>query len=37
VGGGAGFVGGTLTGNNQIELPAGTVLNFSLNEPLTLE
>jgi BON domain len=36
VGAGAGFVGGTLTGNKQIELPAESALTFSLTAPLTL-
>lgn len=36
VGAGAGFVGGTLTGNNQIELPAESALSFELTAPLTL-
>ena len=37
VGAGAGFVGGTLTGNNQIELPAESALSFELTAPLTLK
>jgi hypothetical protein len=37
VGAGAGFVGGTLTGNNQIELPAESTLSFELTAPLTLK
>jgi len=36
VGAGAGFVGGTMTGNKQIELPAESALSFTLAEPLTL-
>jgi hypothetical protein len=36
VGGGAGFVGGALTGNKQIEVPAESVLSFTLAAPLTL-
>jgi hypothetical protein len=36
VGAGAGFVGGTFTGNKQIELPAETVLPFQLKESITL-
>ena len=36
VGAGAGFVGGTLTGNRQIQLPAESALTFSLTAPLTL-
>jgi hypothetical protein len=36
VGAGAGFVGGTLTGNNQIELPAESALSFELTAPLNL-
>jgi len=36
VGAGAGFIGGTYTGNKQIELPAETVLPFQLTEPITL-
>jgi hypothetical protein len=35
-GAGAGFIGGTLTGNKQIELPAETVLPFQLTESITL-
>lgn len=37
VGAGAGFVGGTLTGNKQIELPAETAITFTLAAPLTLK
>ena len=36
VGAGAGFLGGTFTGNKQIELPAETVLPFKLTAPITL-
>ena len=36
VGGGAGFLGGALTGNKQIELRAESALTFSLAAPLTL-
>ena len=36
VGAGAGFLGGTFTGNKQIELPAETVLTFGFAAPLTL-
>ena len=36
VGAGAGFVGGALTGNKQIELPAETVITFGFSAPLTL-
>lgn len=36
VGAGAGFLGGTFTGNKQIELPAETVLTFDFAAPLTL-
>jgi hypothetical protein len=35
-GAGAGLVGGALTGNKQIELPAETALTFGFSEPLTL-
>jgi hypothetical protein len=37
VGAGVGLVGGAFTGNNQIELPAETILTFRLTEPLTLK
>jgi hypothetical protein len=37
VGAGVGLVGGAFTGNNQIELPAETVLTFTLTQPLTLK
>lgn len=37
VGAGAGFVGGTFTGNKQIELPAESALSFELTAPLTLK
>jgi hypothetical protein len=36
VGGGAGLVGGAMTGNKPIEIPAETVLSFTLSAPLTL-
>lgn len=36
VGAGAGLVGGTLTGNKQIEIPAEAALSFQLREPLTI-
>jgi hypothetical protein len=36
LGAGAGFAGGALTGNKQIEIPAESVLTFSLTQPLTL-
>jgi hypothetical protein len=36
VGAGAGLVGGAMTGNKPIELPAESVLTFTLSEPLTL-
>jgi hypothetical protein len=36
VGAGAGLVGGALTGNKQIEIPAETALTFTLAKPLTL-
>jgi hypothetical protein len=36
VGAGAGLVGGALTGNKQIEIPAETALTFSLAKSLTL-
>ena len=35
VGGGAGLAGGALTGNQQIEIPPESVLNFTLSAPLT--
>lgn len=37
VGAGAGFIGGSLTGNKQIELPAETALPFKLTESITLK
>jgi len=37
VGAGAGFIGGALTGNKQIEWPAETVLPFTLTESITLK
>jgi hypothetical protein len=37
VGAGAGFIGGTLTGNKQIEIPAESALSFTLSAPLTLK
>ncbi|HXJ93434.1 MAG TPA: BON domain-containing protein [Terriglobia bacterium] len=36
VGGGAGLAGGALTGNQQIEIPPESVLNFTLSAPLTI-
>ena len=36
VGAGAGFIGRTMTGNKQIDLPAETVLSFQLTESITL-
>jgi len=36
VGAGAGLVGGALTGNKQVEIPAESALSFTLTEPLTL-
>jgi BON domain len=36
VGGGAGLVGGAATGNQQIEIPPESVLNFTLSAPLTI-
>src|SRR5271170_5838426 len=36
VGAGAGLVGGTFTGNQQIEIPAESALSFRLSAPLTL-
>lgn len=36
VGAGAGLVGGTMTGNKQIEFPAESALTFQLSAPLTL-
>jgi BON domain-containing protein len=35
-GAGAGFIGGTFTGNKQIEIPAETPLSFTMSAPLTL-
>ncbi len=37
IGAGAGFAGGAMTGNQQIELPAETVLTFKLTQSLTLQ
>ena len=37
VGAGVGLVGGAFTGNDQIELPAETILTFALTQPLTLK
>jgi hypothetical protein len=37
VGAGAGFAGGAFTGNQQIELPAESVLTFKLTQSLTLQ
>jgi hypothetical protein len=36
VGAGAGLIGGTLTGNQQIEIPSESALSFRLSAPLTL-
>jgi hypothetical protein len=36
VGAGAGLVGGAMTGNKQIEIPAESALSFQLSAPLTL-
>jgi hypothetical protein len=36
VGAGAGLVGGAMTGNQQIEIPAESALSFRLSAPLTL-
>lgn len=36
VGAGAGFIGGAMTGNKQVEIPAESALTFTLAEPLTL-
>ena len=36
VGAGAGLIGGALTGNKQIEIPAESALSFTLTAPLTL-
>ena len=36
VGAGAGLIGGTLTGNQQIEIPAESALSFRMSAPLTL-
>jgi hypothetical protein len=37
VGAGVGFVGGAMTGNQQIELPAETSLDFQLTKSVTLK
>jgi len=37
VGAGAGLIGGAATGNKQVEVPAESVLSFTLSEPLTLQ
>jgi len=37
VGAGVGLVGGAFTGNDQIELPAETILTFALTQPFTLK
>ena len=36
VGAAAGFLGGTFTGNKQVEIPAESALSFTLAQPLTL-
>jgi BON domain len=37
VGAAAGFLGGTFTGNKQIEIPAESALSFQLTQPLTVK
>jgi hypothetical protein len=37
VGAGAGLIGGAVTGNKQIEIPAESALSFTLSQPLTLK
>jgi hypothetical protein len=37
IGGAVGFVGGALTGNKQIEIPAESALSFQLTKSLTLK
>jgi len=37
VGAGAGLVGGAMTGNKQIEIPAESALSFTLTQPLTVK
>ena len=37
LGGGAGFVGGAMTGNKQVEVAAESALNFTLTSPLMLK
>lgn len=36
IGAGAGFIGGAVTGNKQVEIPSEAALSFTLNDPLTL-
>jgi len=36
IGAGAGFIGGSATGNKQVEIPAESALSFTLSERLTL-
>ena len=36
VGAAAGFLGGTFTGNKQVEIPVESALSFTLAQPLTL-
>ena len=36
VGAGAGLLGGAMTGNQQIEIPAESALSFRMSAPLTL-
>jgi hypothetical protein len=36
VGAGAGLLGGALTGNQQVEIPPESTINFTLSAPLTL-
>ena len=37
IGAAAGFLGGTFTGNKQIEVPAESALTFTLSSPVTLK
>ncbi|HXW91499.1 MAG TPA: BON domain-containing protein [Terriglobales bacterium] len=37
LGAGAGLVGGAMTGNKQIEIPAESALSFTLTQPLTIK
>jgi hypothetical protein len=36
IGAGAGLIGGSMTGNKQVEIPAESALSFTLSQPLTL-